>query len=96
MALLGGSLATRLTPTTGQPLKPVIGFLAIPARVPRAEPYFAAFEKALAEGGFPPGHAVTVEYRNANNRADQLRSLAQELVDAGASIIVTPSGSPAI
>ena len=28
-------------------LNPVVGFLALPARVPPAEPYFAAFEKAL-------------------------------------------------
>jgi putative ABC transport system substrate-binding protein len=93
---LGGSMATRITIARAQVAEPVIGFLVLPARVPPAEPYFAAFEKALAEGGFPPGKAVTIQYRYANNRADQLRSLAQEIATAGASIVVTPSGSPAI
>jgi putative ABC transport system substrate-binding protein len=39
---------------------------------------------------------VSIEYRYANNQADQLRYLAQELVIAGANVIVTPSGAPAI
>jgi putative ABC transport system substrate-binding protein len=96
MAVLGGALAARIGAARAQAPKPVIGFLVLPARVPPSEPYFAAFEKALAEAGFMPGGAVSIEYRYANNRADQLRHLAQELVVAGANVIVTPSGTPAI
>ena len=96
VAALGGALAARIGAARAQAPKPVIGFLVLPARVPPSEPYFAAFEKALAEAGFPPGSAVSIEYRYANNRADQLQGLARELVIAGADIIVTPSGPPAI
>ena len=96
MATLGGALAAGTGAARAQAPKPVIGFLVLPARVPPSEPYFAAFEKALAEAGFTPGGAVSIEYRYANNRADQLRHLAQELVVAGANVIVTPSGAPAI
>jgi putative ABC transport system substrate-binding protein len=96
MATLGGAFATRMGAVGAQAAQPVIGFLVLPTRLPPAEPYFAAFEKALAEAGFTPGTSVTIAYRYANNRADQLGRLAQELVTAGANIIVTPSGLPAI
>ena len=71
VAALGCTLAIRAGAARAQALKPVIGFLVLPARVPASEPYFAAFERALSEAGFPPGGAVSIEYRYANNQADQ-------------------------
>jgi putative ABC transport system substrate-binding protein len=96
VAAMGGALVARISALKAQAAKPVIGFLALPARVPPSEPYFRAFENALAEAGFSPENTVSIEYRYANNRADQLKRLAQELLIAGATIFVTPSGSPAV
>ena len=92
LAAIGGLLTAGLGAARAQPAKPVIGVLNLPTRVPPSEPYYAAFEKGFADAGFAPGTAITIEYRFANNRPDQLRKLAQELVAAGATIIVTPSG----
>ena len=75
---------------------PIIGFLALPARVPPSEPYFTAFDQGLKESGFVAGDSVKIEYRFANNRPEQLPTLAAELVQSGASLITTPSGLPCI
>src|SRR5882757_4207048 len=67
---------------------PVIGMLGSPTAetwLPRT----AAVLQGLKETGFVEGQNVSIEYRWANDRYDQLPSLAADLVRTRASLIVT-------
>jgi putative ABC transport system substrate-binding protein len=57
----------------------------------------AAFHKGLADLGFAEGRNVSVAYRWAEGRYDQLPNLAADLVGLGAAVIVaTRSSAPAL
>src|SRR5450759_1960290 len=77
-----------------QPVMPVIGFLdsrssdAMTSRL-------AAFRRGLKEVGFTDGENVRIEYRWAENKADQLVEMAAELVGLRPAVIVTSGGPPA-
>jgi putative tryptophan/tyrosine transport system substrate-binding protein len=71
---------------------PLIGFLsgASPAGW---ESYLAAFHRGLGETGYVEGRNVSIEYRWAMDRYDQLPALAAELVERHATVIVAAGGT---
>jgi putative ABC transport system substrate-binding protein len=95
ITLIGGTaVAWPLAARAQQPVMPVIGFLdsrssdAMTSRL-------AAFRRGLKEVGFTDGENVRIEYRWAENKADQLVEMAAELVGLRPAVIVTSGGPPA-
>lgn len=76
-----------------QPM-PVIGYLGSASPEPWAA-RLKAFRQGLSEAGFDEGRNVTVEYRWAEGRLDQLPRLAGELVARNVAVLVTPGSAPA-
>ena len=73
---------------------PVIGFLHAGSREETAQ-RLAAFLKGLKEEGFVEGENVDIEYRWADGQADQLESLASDLVRRQVAVIATPAATAA-
>ena len=98
ITLLGGSaaisLAWQVVARTQQPAMPVVGFLDSRSSDAMAS-RLAAFRQGLKEVGFAEGENVKIEYRWAENKADQLREMAAELVRLRSAVIVTTGGPPA-
>jgi ABC-type uncharacterized transport system substrate-binding protein len=69
---------------------PVIGFLGVAS--PNA-PYLAAFHQGLRETGYVERQNVSIEYRWAEGRYEQLPALAADLVDRKVDVIATSGGS---
>jgi putative ABC transport system substrate-binding protein len=65
-----------------------IGFLSVNFRAPM-KPRIDAFNQGLRELGYVEGRNLSVEYRFAENKPDQLRALATELVRLRVAVIVT-------
>ena len=70
---------------------PVIGFFSLAAPDAFAH-LLAAYHEGLRGAGFVDGQNVTIEYRWARGRYDQLPALAAELVDRDVAIIVSSGG----
>lgn len=70
-----------------QPIVPVIGFLRSTPAAP-FDHFVASFREGLNDEQFVEGRNVTIEYRWANNRLDELRALATELVRRKVAVIV--------
>jgi putative tryptophan/tyrosine transport system substrate-binding protein len=72
---------------------PVIGFLSSssPGLYARR---LQAFHQGLAEAGYVEGQNVTIEYRWAEGKHDQLAALAAELVQRHVALIVAAGGTP--
>src|SRR6266540_2214493 len=96
ITLLGGAAAWPLAARAQQGAMmtiPVIGFLASSSADAPSGPV-AAIHLALKQAGYEVGQSVRMEYRYANNRLERLPSLANELVQIPAAVIIT-SGGPA-
>jgi putative ABC transport system substrate-binding protein len=70
---------------------PLVGFVS--SRSPHESAYLvSAFRQGLMEGGYVEGQNVTIEYRWAEGKYDQLSALAADLVRHRVAVIVSAGG----
>jgi putative ABC transport system substrate-binding protein len=86
ITLIGGAATTWPLAAQAQPTMPVIGFLHLTSPETNDE-NLATFRRGLGETGYIEGKNVMIEYRWAQGRNDQLRTLAVELVQHQVSVI---------
>src|SRR5262245_56537236 len=96
ITLMGGTAAWPMSVRAQQPAIPLVGFLN--SASPQAfSDRLRAFHNGLKETGFVEGENVTVLYRWAENRLDQIPELAADLVRRQVAVIAvnTPAALPA-
>jgi putative ABC transport system substrate-binding protein len=70
---------------------PAVGLLSSVAFESRRD-QVAAFRRGLNDWGFVEGRNVAIEYRSADDQAERLPALADDLVGRGVAVIVTIGG----
>jgi putative ABC transport system substrate-binding protein len=97
IAGFGSAAAWPVVARAQQSVVPVVGYLDAGASEARRH-YAVAFSRGLSEAGYTEGRNVAIEYRWAENRFDQLPSIAAEFVRRNVAVIValtTPSATAA-
>ncbi len=87
IAGLGSALIGPMATHGQQPVVPVVGFLRSTPSASSSH-LVTAFRNGLTEAGFVEGQNVAIEYRWADNRLDQLPSLAADLVRRQVAVII--------
>jgi putative ABC transport system substrate-binding protein len=87
ITLLSGAVAWRSRARAQQPAIPLVGFINSGALAGYRN-LLIAFRKGLAETGFVEGQNLAIEYRWAEGRFELLPTLAADLVQRGAAVIV--------
>jgi ABC-type uncharacterized transport system substrate-binding protein len=91
VSLLGGAAAWPLAVQAQQPV-PLVGFLSSISAADRPH-HTEAFRQGLNETGYAEARNVTIEYRYADNRMDQLRPLAADLIARKVAVIAAVAGN---
>jgi putative ABC transport system substrate-binding protein len=94
LATLGSAAAWPLAARAQQPSIPIVGFLSTAADARTDQ--FAAFRRALEEGGYVEGRNVLIEYRFADGQYDRLPALAADLTARKSALIVATSPPAAL
>ena len=85
-------MASPVATRAQQPGMPVIGFLSSISAADRPH-HTEAFRQGLNETGYAEARNVTIEYRYADNRMDQLRPLAADLIARKVAVIAAVAGN---
>jgi putative ABC transport system substrate-binding protein len=94
IGLLGGTtVAWPLVARAQQPAMPVLGFLGSESRNSWSA-QLRAFREGLSETGYVEGRNLAIEYRWADGRYEQLRTLAAELL--GLRVVAIVANGPAV
>ena len=91
LVLLTAAMMAARAPRAQQKALLAIGYLDT-GSLGAFAPYLAPFNQGLGEIGYAEGKNVTIEYRWAEGRLDQLPALAAELVDGKVDVIVASGG----
>lgn len=99
ISFLGGAAAASsgfrpLIARAQQSALPVVGYLGAASATAWAG-RLQAFKAGLKETGYVEGQNVAIEYRWADGKPERLQTLADELIQRGVGVIVTPGSAPA-
>src|SRR3954471_14250177 len=93
IGLIGGAATWPLAARAQQSPLQVIGFLG-GASSESTKFVLSDFRSGLADEGYVEGKNVTIEYRFADGKYEQLPAMAEDLVRRQVRVVVTGGGSP--
>jgi putative ABC transport system substrate-binding protein len=95
ITLLGGAaLSTQAALAQNTTKRASLGYLSGTFET-EAKPFIGIFLEGLRRQGYIEGRDFAIAYRFAEGQYDQLRPLAQQLVDLNPDVIITPTGDVA-